>query len=258
VRIAKADLVPTAANLLPAYATFAALEAACDAASATFNARVHRVTRRVPDELLAEERRRLHPLPAAPFTLAFGATRTVGTTTPMVEVDGGQYSAPAHLAGEVVWVRDHGDEVVVVHVGRAGPVEVARHRRTTPGNPRCDPAHFPPPPAGALARTPRPATPQEAAFLALGPGATDWLMAAAAAGSGACGADGRRGDAGGVARTGDRRPALAVAAAAERFAEADLAAILTHQARAAAGSALTASEQHSLQAGTAAWASFGR
>jgi len=177
----------------------------------------------------------------------------------MVEVDGGQYSAPSHLAGEVVWVREHGDEVVVVHVGRAGPVEVARHRRTTPGNPRCDPTHFPPPPAGALARTPRPATPAEAAFLALGPGATDWLMAAAAAGVGRL--RGQMADAvtlGALHGPATVDRALAVAAAAERFAEADLAAILTHQARAAAGSALTASEQHSLQAGTAAWASFGR
>lgn len=259
VRIAKADLVPTDANLLGAYATFAALATACDAASDTFNTRVHRVTRRVPAEMLAEERRRLHPLPDQPFTLAFGQTRTVGTTTPMVDLDCGQYSAPAHLAGEVVWVRHQGDEVIIVHVGPAGPVEVARHQRTTPGNPRCDPAHFPPPPAGALARTPKPATPAEAAFLALGPGATDWLMAAAAAGVGRMRA--QMADAvtlGALHGTVTVDRALAVAAAAARFAEADLAAIVAHQACAAIGPAAAAGEQHSLQSGTAAWAGFGR
>lgn len=52
--------------------------------------------------------------------------------------------------------------------------------------------------------------------------------------------------------------ALALAASAAHFAEADLAAILAHQARATAGPGAAAGEQHALQAGTAAWASFGR
>jgi hypothetical protein len=38
--------------------------------------------------------------------------------------------------GETVWVRPYRDQVVIVHVGDDGPVEVARHARTTPGNPR--------------------------------------------------------------------------------------------------------------------------
>ncbi|HUY25704.1 MAG TPA: IS21 family transposase [Candidatus Saccharimonadales bacterium] len=259
VRIAKADLVPTEANLLSAYPTFGAFEAACEAVNDTFNSRVHRVTRRVPDELLAEERQRLHPLPEQPFTLAFGQTRTVGRTTPMVDFDCGQYSAPHYLAGEVVWARSHGDEVVLVHVGQTGPVEVARHPRTTPGNPRVDPAHFPPHPEGALARTPSPTTRTEAAFLALGTGAQQWLLAAAAAGVGRIRV--QLADAVTLAAlhgttTVDR--ALALAASAGRFAEADLGAILAHQASAAAEPAKAASEQHSLQSGTAAWAGFGQ
>ena len=43
VKIAKADLVPTDANLLDEYRSFAELEAACAAAMATFNGRVHSV-----------------------------------------------------------------------------------------------------------------------------------------------------------------------------------------------------------------------
>ena len=68
---------PREANLLPAYASFAELEAACAVFCEQVNARPHRVTRRAPAEMLAEERHRLHPLPATPFTAAFGVTRTV-------------------------------------------------------------------------------------------------------------------------------------------------------------------------------------
>jgi hypothetical protein len=53
VRIAKADLVPTAANLLPGYASFAGLEAACAEFCGQVNGRPHRATRRVPAEMLA-------------------------------------------------------------------------------------------------------------------------------------------------------------------------------------------------------------
>ena len=134
VRIAKADLVPTQANLLDDYPSFGTLERACDTFCQQVNARPHRVTRRPPAELLAEERTRLHPLPAAPFTLALGQTRTVGSTTPMVDFETGQYSVPHRLRGQVVWVREHGEEIVVVHVEPVGPVEVARHARTTPGS----------------------------------------------------------------------------------------------------------------------------
>jgi transposase len=46
VKLAKADLVPTDANLLGEYGSFAALEAACAAFCDQVNARPHRVTRR--------------------------------------------------------------------------------------------------------------------------------------------------------------------------------------------------------------------
>ncbi len=62
VKLAKADLVPTAANLLGEYGSFAALEAACAAFCEQVNARPHRVTRRAPAEMLADERPRLHPV----------------------------------------------------------------------------------------------------------------------------------------------------------------------------------------------------
>jgi hypothetical protein len=81
VKLAKADLVPKDTNLREEYASFAELEAACEVFCETVNARVHRVTRRAPIDMLVEERARRHPLPAAPHTVSFGVTRTVGVNT---------------------------------------------------------------------------------------------------------------------------------------------------------------------------------
>ena len=47
-------------------------------------------------------------------------------------------SVPHVPAGQTVWVREHGDEIVIVHVGPGGQVEVARDGRTTPGSPRVE------------------------------------------------------------------------------------------------------------------------
>jgi len=258
VRVAKADLVPTGANLLGEYASFAELQAACAMFTEQVNARAHRVTRRAPAQMLAEEALRLHPLPAVAFTAAFGVTRVVGQNTPMVCFDTGQYSVPHELAGQTVWVRRHGEQVVIVAVGAAGPVEVARHQVTTPGSPRVQDTHFPPAPAGALARTPRPKTTSEAAFLALGDGAALWLTEAAAAGAARVRA--KMAEAVELARLhGDAvvDRALGQAGTAGRFAEGDLAAILTHQATRAPGPASRAGEDHTLAQGTAGWAGFG-
>jgi hypothetical protein len=71
------------------------------------------------------------------------------------------------LLGEQVWVRSHGlgagEQVIIVHVGDAEPVEVARHLRATPGSPKLDDAHFPPAPAG-LDRAPKARTAAESEF----------------------------------------------------------------------------------------------
>jgi transposase len=259
VRIAAADLVPTAANLLPSYASWAALEAACASWCTEVNARPHRATRCPPVERLQEERQRLHPLPEQPYTAAFGVTRRVGATVPVLAFDGGEYSVPDAYAGAVVWVRYHGDTVVIVHVDAAGPVEVARHARTQPGQPRHDPTHFGPRPAGPLQRVPRATTAAEAAFLALGPGAAQWLTAAAA--QGATRVSAKMAAAVDLARFHGApavEQALSVAATLARFAEADLPALLHYQATATPGASQRSREGHSLQAGTGAWVGFGQ
>lgn len=107
----------------------------------------------------------LHAVPATACTLAFGVTRQVGMVSPMVQHAWCQYSVPYQLRGQTVWVRDDGDDIIIVHVGATGPVEVARHARGAPDSPRLDGAHFPPAPEGALARTAVPATVADAEFL---------------------------------------------------------------------------------------------
>lgn len=258
VRVAKADLVPTDANLLGDYEDWAALEAACATFCAEVNARMHRVTRRAPVEMLAEEAVRLHPLPAHAYTTAFGLARRVGIDQPMIAWEWGQYSVPHHLAGSQVWVRRSGEHIVITHLGPAGPVEVARHLVTTPGNPAVDPAHFPPAPETPLERTPIPGNAAEAEFLAIGPGAVLWLKEAGEIGVSRVRA--KMADA--VARSKLAGPeavdwALGHAAIHDRFAEADLAAILAHRVGGPATSTRTAGEGHTLQAGTSSWKEFG-
>ncbi len=264
VKIAKADLVPTQTNLLGEYATFADLEAACAAFCESVNARVHRLTRRAPAEMLAAERARLHVIPVRPHTVAFGLTRQVPSNTPMVTFEGGQYSVPHTLLGQTVWVRVHGaaggELVVIVHVGHDGPVEVARHARANPGSPRITDAHFPPAPTGALERRPRARTVAEAEFLALGDGARLWLTEAAAAGTTKMRV--KMTAAVDLAKLFDATDvdwALGHAAVHARFAEADLPSILDHHARGGpAGPVHQAGEERSLTQGTSSWARFGR
>jgi hypothetical protein len=254
VKIAKADLVPTSANLREEYGSFAELEAACQVFCDQVNGRPHRITRRAPAEMLAEERARLHPVPAAPFTAALGVTRKVDALS-LVTYEGGQYSVPHELAGQPVWVRRHGGQVVITHAGPDGPAEVARHLVTTPGSPRVDDGHYPPAPPGALGRTPKPRTAAEAQFLAIGDGAGLWLAEAAAAGASRV----RAKMATAVQLAALHGPgavdrALGRAAAAGRFADGDLAAILAHQACAAEGEASRAGDQRTLAQGTGGWA----
>ncbi len=134
VRVAKADLVPTDANLLEDYTSCAELVDACAAFSDGINTRSHRTTRRPPDELLAEERERLHSLPEIAYTAVFGVTRKVSWSA-TISYGGVTYSVPHTLVDETLWVRVDGDEIVATHCSSAGAVEVARHRRSTPGRP---------------------------------------------------------------------------------------------------------------------------
>jgi transposase len=257
VRIAKADLVPTAVNLREEFRTFGELEAGCRDFCEEVNDRFHRETRRRPVEALAEERQRLHPLPKAAFTVAFGTTRRVNWDS-TISVEGVRYSVPHQLVDTRVWARFHGDELIVTAVGETGPAEVARHYRGAPGNPVIADEHYPPRENKEADRTPRPTSAEESAFLMLGPGAASWLVEAATAGTRRVKA--KMAEAVALAKLHpaaqvDR--ALGTAAVTGRFAENDLIRILTYQARHPDAEPTRASETHSLQPGTSAWSHFG-
>ena len=275
VKIAKADVVPTEANLREAYRSFAELAAACCQFGEVVNGRVHRETCAVPAQRLEIERTRLHRLPDAPHTAALGETRIVNTDQ-TVRFGSVRYSTPPGLIGAEVWVRADGDELVVaadlaalpVRPDWAGPgplglAEVARHALSVPGNPRIDLAHYPghPQQPDGSPRPPRivPATAAEAAFLAIGDGARAWLTEAAAAGASRVRAKMAEAvELAALAGTAAVDAALGTAALAGRFGDGDLLSIAGYQAAGHAGGPATiADEAYSVQPGTSAWAGFG-
>lgn len=262
VKVAKADIVPKETNLRPEYASFAEVEAACEAFMDEVNNREHRVTRRKPAAMLEEEQPRLHRIPDTAHTVSFGLSRSVPDNTPMVTFENGQYSVPAHLLGARVFVRSHGigadEQVIVVHHGADGPAEVARHPRARPGSPAIDDAHFPdhreriPGDYAVKARSAA-----EAEFLRIGAGAKAWLLEAAAAGTTRMNV--KMADAVALAKISGPTAvdeALGEAATYGRFATGDLASILGSNS----SRTLThrADEGQSLAQGTAGWAAIGR
>ncbi|MFD5089198.1 IS21 family transposase [Amycolatopsis thailandensis] len=260
VKIAKADLVPTGANLLPEYGSFAELADACFQWCERVNNRVHRETAVTPIARLAQERAHLHVLPARPHALALGEERVVEPDQ-TIRFGSVRYSTPDGHQGSRVWVRVVGDELVVTARGPAGLAEIARHLLSTPGNPRILDAHYASTRCTSAPRPPRirPRTETEVAFLDLGEGAHRWLIEAAATGvtrirvkmlkalelAAALGA--QRVD-----------EALGLAAIAGRFSDEDLPSIVDHLATSAAVTdVVRADEGFSAQPGTSGWEAFG-
>jgi hypothetical protein len=109
-----------------------------------------------------------------------------------------------------------------------------------------------------LGRQPRARNGQEQAFLTIGEGAKQWLIEAAAAGANRIRA--KMAEAITLAKLHGAQAvdrALGTAAAAGRFADGDLQAILDHQRHAPVSEPHRADERHSLQPGTRGWAAFG-
>ena len=183
VKIAKADLVPTTANLLGVYASFTELADACLEWCERVNARAHRETGAAPADRLIVERRHLHVLPAEPHAVALGEERLVDDDQ-TIRFGSVRYSTPPGHVGAKVWCRVVGEELVIVARTGSGLAEVARHGLSTPGNPSIADEHYPHHPGGNLPRVPRPRarTAAEEAFLALGEGAHRWLVEAGATG----------------------------------------------------------------------------
>ena len=260
MKIAKADLVPSGANLLAAYGSFTELEDACREFCGRVNARVHRETAVAPAARLAAERERLHPLPDEPYALALGEERLVGDDQ-TVRFGSVRYSTPPGHAGTRVWCRAAGTELVITARTGRGAAEVARHRLSTPGSPSILDEHYPHHPGGNGPRQPRPRprTEAETAFLAIGDGAQRWLAEAAASGAQRIRSKmARAAELAAVVGAGRVDAALGLAAIAGRFADGDLASIIDHlAAEREIGEVVIADEAHSVQPGTSGWGRLG-
>jgi transposase len=261
VKIAKADLVPTEANLRGDYASFAELVAACWAWCEHINARIHRETGAAPIDRLASERAHLHVLPADAHTAALGEERLVNDDQ-TIRFGSVRYSTPPGHVESKVWCRVVGEELVIVAMLATGTTEIARHALSTPGNPRILDEHYPEHPGGDHPRPPRPRprSKAEAEFLAIGDGAHQWLVEAAATGTARVRAKMARAVEFATIMGREKvDQALGLAAAAGRFDEHDLGSILDHLAsRGPAGELVHVDETHSAQPGTASWGRFGQ
>jgi transposase len=261
VKIAKRDLVPTSANLLADYTTFAQLIESCEAFCERVNTRAHRETSRAPADMLVEERAHLHVLPADAHTAALGGTRRVEDDQ-TIRFGSVRYSTPDGHQGAEVWCRVSGEELVIVARTPTGLAEIARHALSTPGHPRIVDAHYPNHPAGNGPRRPRPrsTTPAEERFLGIGAGAERWLIEAAAAGAQRVRSKMTRAvELAALVGADAVDDALGLAAMAGRFDDGDLASILDHLAAGRSGlEVVRADEGHSAQPGTGAWKDLGR
>lgn len=170
VKVAKADVVPTLVNLASEYGSFGELQGACAAWCERVNARIHGESAAVPDQRLAAERARMHPLPEQPYVRALGEERLVNDDQ-TIRFGSVRYSTPPGQVRQRVWCRVHGSELVIVARGHAGGLtEITRHALSTPGNPRICDQQYPGHPGGNGPR-PRPPTAAEEAFVGLGDGA---------------------------------------------------------------------------------------
>jgi hypothetical protein len=262
VRIAKADLVPTEANLLPQYAAFAEPADACRIWCDQANARRHRATGQIPESRLDIERTTLHVLPDEPLALALGEERTVRDDR-TVSFGSVRYSTPPGYTGSRVWCRVVGEELSITARTNSGDLsEIWRHQLSTPGTPQIIDEHYPDHPDGRSVHQPRlrPRTEAEIAFVGLGPGAGRWLKEAGPAGATRIRAKMARAvELAAVLGTDKVDEALGLAAAAGRFGDDDLPSILDHlAAHKPLGEVVRADEAHSVQPGTGGWQAMGQ
>ncbi|MGC4953832.1 IS21 family transposase [Actinomadura citrea] len=259
VKIAKADLVPTEANLLDAYGSFAELERACAAWCAKVNGRLHRETRRAPTEMLEDELAGMHALPEEPFAAALGEERLVGDDR-TIRWKRVRYSVPPGFEGESVWAREHGEHLVVTAHTEHGLAEIWRHTLSAPGHPVILDEHYPDHPGGGNQPRPariRPRNPEEEAFVALGEGARRWLVEAAAAGTARMVTKMARAvELADAVGAGIVDEALGLAAIWGRFAEGDLPALCDHVTASRRGDTMWVDETFSVQPGTGGWAAL--
>ncbi len=184
VRVAKEHLCPCETNLVASYESTALFKEAIEAYNREINATPHSGSGSLPISVLKEEREAFSPLPKTLYVGAFGVERKVESKMPIVRFGRCGYSVPPNMRGLPVYVRQAGDEVVIVALEREGAIEIARHQRGEPYGYVISPEHKDPShPSGPLARRPVPTNPTEAKFLGLSDFAATWLERAAGRGT---------------------------------------------------------------------------
>ena len=135
VRIAKADLVPTKANLRPATTPSPSWRRRATAFCDKVNARPHRETGRVPAEALAVERRRLHAAARPPRTPPRWARP--GRSAPIRRSGSGRCATPPRpdWSASEVWVRVDGEELSWSRPDACGARLATGHGRAGRGRP---------------------------------------------------------------------------------------------------------------------------
>ena len=170
---AQRDLVVPVGRFTDAEQANAAARVWC----AEVNAAVHSETCAIPAEHLVVEAEHLRPLPELRAAIMEGVARKVDRLA-CVRLGSARYSVPHALVGQQVLVASEGGQIVIRHEGH----EVARHTLVAPGQVAIVDEHYGGSRPGP-ARSPRPRSGAERAFLALGPEAERFLVAAAAAGT---------------------------------------------------------------------------
>jgi hypothetical protein len=175
-------------DLLVPQAPFTDLRAANVAARAwctEVNAAPHSEIAAVPVEQLAIEAELLAPLPSLRASIGKLVTRKVDRLS-CVRFGSARYSVPTRLIGQTVGLRTDDGRLLAVFTG-TGEV-VAEHVLVAPGEASVRDEHYGGP-RPAPRRAPRPKTPAEKEFCALGPVAEAFITGAAAAGNTRLGAD---------------------------------------------------------------------
>lgn len=186
------------------------------------NGRPHSEIAAIPAQRLILEAEHLRPLPELRPALMAGVARKVDRLA-CVRLGSARYSVPHALVGARVLVAPEGGEIIIRHQGH----EVARHRLVAPGAVAIADEHYGGPRTGP-ARSPRPRSGVEHAFLALGPEAERFLIGAAAAGTPRLGSEIT--EILGLEAAYGRDPVVGALGRAHRFARygaADVRAILT-------------------------------
>ncbi|MFC5183662.1 Mu transposase domain-containing protein [Actinomadura harenae] len=90
--------------------------------------------------MLEDELAFIHPLPDEPFAAALSEERLVGKDDRTIRWKQVRYSVPPGFERQAIWLREHGDHIVVAAQTEYGLNEIWRHERPVPARHGSGPA----------------------------------------------------------------------------------------------------------------------